>query len=60
MVCNVDHFLWPLEDCDPIDSLESSTRPLLQDPHPDTPYVVLLLKMLSSSDDAAPPENFRR
>ncbi|MFA8019798.1 hypothetical protein [Bremerella cremea] len=53
MVCNVDHFRWPKKNVPTSLELESFSRPLPVQPHPETPYVVVLLKMLSVADDVA-------
>ncbi|MEW4565654.1 hypothetical protein AB1K70_24240 [Bremerella sp. JC770] len=53
MVCNVNHFQWPQSRSNSVVELESFSRPLPANPHPDTPYVVVLLKMLSVADDVA-------
>ncbi|MHC2070172.1 hypothetical protein ACYFX5_22085 [Bremerella sp. T1] len=51
MVCNVNHFGWPRENSSESNDMASFARPLPATPHPDTPYVVVLLKMLSVADE---------
>jgi len=60
MVCNVDHFQWPRNNSESNVDLESFSRPLPPNPHPDTPYVVVLLKMLSVADDVAEGDPFEQ
>ena len=50
MVCNVNHFSWPGQDDANEPALAGFSRPLPLNPHPDVPYVVVLLKMLSVAD----------
>lgn len=58
MVCNVNHFQWPQSNSnDPMD-LDAFSRPLPPNPHPDTPYVVVLLKMLSVADEVSDGDEF--
>ena len=60
MVCNVNHFQWPHSGSNSQMDLESFSRPLTENPHPDTPYVVVLLKMLSVADDVSEGDEFDR
>ncbi len=60
MVCNVNHFQWPNSRSNSTLELESFSRPLPPNPHPDTPYVVVLLKMLSVADDVSDGEEFEQ
>ncbi len=48
MVCNVDRFPWPPES--PVEE-SGFHRPRVGVPHPETPYVVVLLKMLRTLDN---------
>ncbi|WDI40242.1 hypothetical protein [Bremerella sp. P1] len=38
--------------------LDAFSRPLPPNPHPDTPYVVVLLKMLSVADEVSDGDEF--
>lgn len=58
MVCNVNHFQWPQSHSNPDMDMESFSRPLPPNPHPDTPYVVVLLKMLSVADEISDGDEF--
>ncbi|PQO30945.1 hypothetical protein DTL21_22375 [Bremerella cremea] len=60
MVCNVNHFSWPSTKTPTLVEIESFSRPLPVQPHPDTPYVVVLLKMLSDTDKTSDEDNIRR
>ncbi|MFN3149166.1 hypothetical protein [Bremerella sp.] len=58
MVCNVEHFQWPQSRSQSSVDMESFSRPLPVNPHPDTPYVVVLLKMLSVADEISDGDEF--
>ncbi|RCS46078.1 hypothetical protein DTL42_16450 [Bremerella cremea] len=60
MVCNVNHFYWPTNKTSTIVEIESISRPLSVQPHANTPYVVVLLKMLSKADEKSDEDNIRR
>lgn len=50
MVCNVNQLSWSAQDDANDTTLAGFARPLPPNPHPDVPYVVVLLKMLSVAD----------
>ncbi|MBA2117533.1 hypothetical protein [Bremerella alba] len=58
MVCNVDYFQWPPTSSESGVDLETFSRPLPSNPHPETPYVVVLLKMLSVADEVSEGDEF--
>ncbi|QDU77175.1 hypothetical protein Pan97_42370 [Bremerella volcania] len=58
MVCNVNHFQWPQSRSSADVELESFSRPLPPNPHPNMPYVVVLLKMLSVADEISDGDEF--
>lgn len=60
MVCNVDHFQWPFDEVQSNTQFDAQLRPLPEPPHADTPYVVVLLKILSVTDQQPDQDFFQR
>ena len=60
MVCNVDHFQWPLDEVQANSPFDAQLRPLPEPPHKDSPYVVVLLKILSVTDEPSDTDFFQR
>ncbi|WP_158265314.1 hypothetical protein [Blastopirellula marina] len=56
----MNYFSWPTSMTLTTVEIESFSRPLPPNPHPNTPYVVVLLKMLSDADKKSDEDNIRR